>query len=198
MVDTTLLNKLGLIYKFLSDNSLIAMVLLLIAVIIMDLLYGRNKKSTKTLYIVIILLAIVYILMCYYKPFINIIDTYIANIFRITYFPSIIEYVSMLLITILIQIISIKKCNKVTKHINIWVGIIIEILFIINVIAMNNITVNLNSLTSIYENDLLLSIFQTTGIIFMIWIILNLLIFLVSMFLSDGIEMPKLNKDYYE
>ena len=38
MVDTTILNKLGLIYKFLSDNSLIAMVLLLIAVIIMDLL----------------------------------------------------------------------------------------------------------------------------------------------------------------
>ena len=39
MVDTTILNKLGLIYKFLSDNSLIAMVLLLIAVIIMDLLF---------------------------------------------------------------------------------------------------------------------------------------------------------------
>ena len=198
MVDTTILNKLGLIYKFLSDNSLIAMVLLLIAVIIMDLLYGRNKKSTKTLYIVIILLAIVYILMCYYKPFINIIDTYIANIFRVTYFPSIVEYVSMILVTILIQIISIKKCNGFTKHMNIWVGVLIEVLFIINVIAMNNITVNLSSLTSIYENDLLLSIFQTTGIIFMIWIILNLLIFLVSMFLSDGIEIPKLNKDYYE
>ena len=198
MVDTTLLNKLGLIYKFLSDNSLIAMVLLLIAVIIMDLLYGRNKKSTKTLYIVIILLAIVYILMCYYKPFINIIDTYIANIFRLTYFPSIIEYFSMILITILIQIISIKKYSGFTKHMNIWVGIFIEVLFIVNVIAMNNITVNLSSLTSIYENDLLLSIFQTTGIIFMIWIILNLLIFLVSLFLSDGIEMPKLNKDYYE
>lgn len=198
MVDTTILNKLGLIYKFLSDNSLIAMVLLLIAVIIMDLLYGRNKKSTKTLYIVIILLAVVYILMCYYKPFINIIDTYIANIFRVTYFPSIVEYVSMILVTILIQIISIKKCNGFTKHMNIWVGVLIEVLFIINVIAMNNITVNLSSLTSIYENDLLLSIFQTTGIIFMIWIILNLLIFLVSMFLSDGIEIPKLNKDYYE
>lgn len=198
MVDTTIINKLGLIYKFLSDNSLIAMVLLLIAVIIMDLLYGRNKKSTKTLYIVIILLAVVYILMCYYKPFINIIDTYIANIFRVTYFPSIVEYVSMILVTILIQIISIKKCNGFTKHMNIWVGVLIEVLFIINVIAMNNITVNLSSLTSIYENDLLLSIFQTTGIIFMIWIILNLLIFLVSMFLSDGIEIPKLNKDYYE
>ena len=122
MVDTTILNKLGLIYKFLSDNSLIAMVLLLIAVIIMDLLYGRNKKSTKTLYIVIILLAVVYILMCYFKPFINIIDTYISNIFRITYFPSIIEYFSMILITIVIQVISIKKCSKVTKHINIWIN----------------------------------------------------------------------------
>lgn len=136
--------------------------------------------------------------MCYYKPFINIIDTYIANIFRLTYFPSIIEYVSMILITILIQIISIKKYSGFTKHMNIWVGIFIEVLFIVNVIAMNDITINLSSLTSIYENDLLLSIFQTTGIVFMIWIILNLLIFLVSLFLSDGIEMPKLNKDYYE
>lgn len=196
MVDTGIFDKINLIYQFLKDNSLIFLVLLLIITIILDLLYGKNKKDTKILYGFIIALLLIYTMFSYYKPLLNIVDVYITNIFKLAYFPSIIEYFSMILITILIQIISIKKCNSVQKNINIWVGILIEILFIINVIAMNNITVDLNSVVSIYENDLLLSIFQLTGIIFMIWIIINLLTFIVSLYLTDRIELPKLSDEY--
>lgn len=198
MVDTTLINKMSLVYKFLSDNSLIGLILLLILVIVMDLMYGRNKKETKVLYLVIILLMVVFILLSYYKPFINIVDVYISNVFRLAYFPSIIEYFSMILITVIIQIISFKKCNKVLKNINLWIGLVIECLFIVNVVAMNGITVDLNTITSIYENDLLLSLFQLTGIIFMLWIIMNLLVYIVSSFLETKIEMPKIREDYYE
>lgn len=196
MVDIGFLDKLKLIYEFIESNSLILLVLLLIIVIILDLLYGKNKKETKLLYITIIGLTILYIIFSYYKPFLNIVDVYIENIFRLSYFPSIIEYFTMLLITIVIQIISCKKCSKVQKNINLWVGIFIESLFIINVIAMNNITVDLNSITSLYENNLLLSIFQISSIVFMIWIIINILTFIVSLYLSDRIEMPKLNNEY--
>ena len=80
---------------------------------------------------------------------------------------------------------------------NLWVGIIIEVLFIINVIAMNSIKVDLTTLTSIYENDLLLSIFQVTGIIFILWITINVLVFIINIYLDKRIEMPKLDK-YYE
>lgn len=198
MVDTTLINKISLVYKFLSDNSLIGLILLLILVIVMDLMYGKNKKETKVLYLVIILLMVVFILLSYYKPFINIVDVYISNVFRLAYFPSIIEYFSMILITVIIQIISFKKCNKVLKNINLWIGLVIECLFIVNVVAMNGITVDLNTITSIYENDLLLSLFQLTGIIFMLWIIMNLLVYIVSSFLETKIEMPKIREDYYE
>lgn len=198
MVDTNFLEKINLIYSFLKDNSLYALVLLLTLVIIMDLIYGNNKKNTKILYIVIISLGLIFIGLDYYKPLFNIIDVYIANIFRMSYFPSIIEYFSMILITIAVQVISFKKGNKVVKNINLWIGILLEVLFIVNVMAMKNINVDLTSITSIYENDLLLSIFQITSIIFMLWIIVNLLIILVSMFLSNRIEMPKLNKDYIE
>ncbi len=198
MVDTTLINKISLVYKFLSDNSLIGLILLLILVIVMDLMYGKNKKETKVLYLVIILLMVVFILLSYYKPFINIVDVYISNVFRLAYFPSIIEYFSMILITVIIQIVSFKKCNKVLKNINLWIGLVIECLFIVNVVAMNGITVDLNTITSIYENDLLLSLFQLTGIIFMLWIIMNLLVYIVSSFLETKIEMPKIREDYYE
>lgn len=198
MVDTTLINKISLVYKFLSDNSFIGLILLLILVIVMDLMYGKNKKETKILYLVIILLMVVFILLSYYKPFINIVDVYISNVFRLAYFPSIIEYFSMILITVIIQIISFKKCNKILKNINLWIGLVIECLFIVNVVAMNGITVDLNTITSIYENDLLLSLFQLTGIIFMLWIIMNLLVYIVSSFLETKIEMPKIREDYYE
>jgi len=197
MVDTTILNKLSLIYKFLLDNSLISMIILLLIVIVLDLFYGKNSKSTKRLYYIIISLILLYIGVIYYKPLVNIFDIYITNIFKLAYFPSIIEYITFVLITIILQIYSVKRKQGIVKHMNLWVGIIIEGLFIINVIAMNNIKVDLFTLTSIYESDLLLCIFQVSGIIFMLWIIINLLIFIVTLYLDKEIEMPKLDK-YYE
>ncbi len=196
MVDTGMFDKINLIYLFLKDNSLIFLVLLLIVAIILDLLYGKNKKETKVLYGFIIALLLIYTMFSYYKPLINIVDIYITNIFKLAYFPSIIEYFSMILITIVIQILSIKKCGNIQKNINIWVGIIIELLFIVNIIAMNGINIVLNNVMTIYENDLLLSIFQLTGIIFMIWIVINILTFIVGLYLTDRLELPRLNDDY--
>ena len=178
MVDTTILNKLSLIYNFLLDNSLIFLILLLMIVIILDLFYGRNSNSTKNLYYIIISLILIYIGIIYHKPLLNIFDTYITHIFKLTYFPSLIEYVSFILITIILQVYSLKRN----------VGF---------VIAINNIKVDLTSLTSIYENYLLLSIFQITGILFIIWITINILVFIVNLYLEKRIEMPKLDK-YYE
>lgn len=196
MVDTTLLDKLNLIYKFLSDKSIIMLIILLVIVILLDFTYGNNNKQTKFMYIIILSLILIYGLFEYYKPLLNILDTYITYLFKLTYFPSIIEYMSMILITIFIEIYSIKKLNKVQKNINIWVSFIIEVLFVINVIALKNINIDLNSITSIYENDLLLSIFQVSSIIFMIWIIFNLLTYLIKSFVNSRIEMPKLNDNY--
>ena len=198
MVDTTILSKLSLIYDFLKDNNLILLILLLLIVMILDLCYGKNKKETKVLYSIVISLLLLFIVLIYYKPILNILDIYITNIVKISYFPSIIEYVSMILITVILQIYSLKRKNGFIKHFNLWIGIIIEILFIINIIALNGINIDLNNLTSIYENDLLLSIFQVTGIIFILWIIINILVFVVSLYLTNNIEMPKLSKDIYE
>lgn len=197
MVDTTIINKLNLIYKFISDKSIIMMIIILMLFIIMDLMYGKNNKQTKLLYTAILILIFIYGLFTYYKPLLNVLDTYITYLFKITYFPSIIEYMTMIIITIIIQIYSLKKSNKVQRNINFWIGIIIEILFITNIIALNNINIDLNNITSIYENDLLLSIFQLSSRIFMIWIIYNLLTYLIKSFIDSRIEMPKLN-DYYE
>lgn len=196
MVDNTILNKLNNVFNFMKENSLVFLALLLIVIIVMDLLYGKNKKETKILYSIIIILMLIFTLFSYYKPLFNIIDVYITNIFRMTYFPSIIEYFTMILITITMQLISVKKCSKVLKNINIWVGIIIEILFVSNIIALNGINIDLNMVTSIYENELLLSIFQLTSIVFMIWMIINILTFIVSLYLSERIDIPKLNNDY--
>jgi len=194
MVDISFLDKFKIIYDFIKSNSLILLILLLIITIILDLLYGNNKKSTKSLYIIIICLLVIYMLFSYYKPFINIFDIYIENVFKVAYFPSIIDYVTMILITVGIQLLSIKKCSGIHKHINIWIGVLIEVLFIINLIAMNNIKVDLINVTSIYENNLLLSIFQLTGITFIIWLIFNIFIGIIRVFLDKRIEMPKLNE----
>ena len=196
MVDTGIFEKIGLIYRFLKDNSLIFLIILLIIAILLDYLYGRNTEKTKILYIITISLILIYGLFEYYKPLLNIIDVYITNIFKLAYFPSIIEYFSMILVTIILQIISVKKYGKIRKNINLWVGFILEALFVVNLVAINHITINLNSITSIYENDLLLSIFQLSGIIFIIWIVINFITSIIRLFFVNNIEIPKLNDDF--
>ena len=86
MVNTNFINKLSLIAEFIKDNSLISLILLLILVVILDLFYGNNKKDIKLMYGIIIILLIVFIGIIYYKPLFNIVDIYITNIMKITYF----------------------------------------------------------------------------------------------------------------
>ena len=192
----SLFDKFKLIFEFIKNNYFIGLVILLIGVILFDLIYGNNKKQTKTLYILTIVLILIYTLFSYYKPLFNIIDVYITNIFKLAYFPSIIDYLSFIIITIIIQLMSIKQSNKIIKNMNIWVGFILEALFIFNLIALNGINVDLSNVTKIYENDLLLSIFQITGILFILWIFANIIILIINKFLEAKIDMPKLNDNY--
>ncbi len=196
MVDTTILNKINLIYSFIKDNSFIFMILLLVLIILIDLIYGNNSKSTKRLYAITIILILLYGTFEYYKPLLNIVDTYITNLVKLTYFPSLIEYFTMILITIFFQIFSIKKYEGVQKNINIWVAIFIEFLFITNIIAMKDITVDLSTITKIYEQDLLLSIFELSSMVFIVWIVTNIIINIIKLFLTPRIEIPKLNNEY--
>lgn len=196
MVDTTILNKINLIYSFIKDNSFIFMILLLVLIILIDLIYGNNSKSTKRLYAITIILILLYGTFEYYKPLLNIVDTYITNLVKLAYFPSLIEYFTMILITIFFQIFSIKKYEGVQKNINIWVAIFIEFLFITNVIAMKDITVDLSTITKIYEQDLLLSIFELSSMVFIVWIVTNIIINIIKLFLTPRIEIPKLNNEY--
>ncbi len=196
MVDTTILNKINLIYSFIKDNSFIFMILLLVLIILIDLIYGNNSKSTKRLYAITIILILLYGTFEYYKPLLNIVDTYITNLVKLAYFPSLIEYFTMILITIFFQIYSIKKYEGVQKNINIWVAIFIEFLFITNVIAMKDITVDLSTITKIYEQDLLLSIFELSSMVFIVWIVTNIIINIIKLFLTPRIEIPKLNNEY--
>ena len=196
MVDTTILNKINLIYSFIKDNSFIFMILLLVLIILIDLIYGNNSKSTKRLYAITIILILLYGTFEYYKPLLNIVDTYITNLVKLAYFPSLIEYFTMILITIFFKIYSIKKYEGVQKNINIWVAIFIEFLFITNVIAMKDITVDLSTITKIYEQDLLLSIFELSSMVFILWIVTNIIINIIKLFLTPRIEIPKLNNEY--
>lgn len=196
MVDISLFDKFKLIFEFIKKNYFIGLVILLIGAILIDLIYGNNKKQTKILYILTIVLILIYTLFSYYKPLFNIIDVYITNVFKLAYFPSIIDYLSFIIITIIIQLMSIKQSNKIIKNMNIWVGFILEALFIFNLIALNGINVDLSNVTKIYENDLLLSIFQITGILFIIWIFANIIILIINKFLEAKIDMPKLNDNY--
>lgn len=196
MVDTTILNKINLIYSFIKDNSFIFMILLLVLIILIDLIYGNNSKSTKRLYVITIILILLYGTFEYYKPLLNIVDTYITNLVKLAYFPSLIEYFTMILITIFFQIYSIKKYEGVQRNINIWVAIFIEFLFITNVIAMKDITVDLSTITKIYEQDLLLSIFELSSMVFIVWIVTNIIINVIKLFLTPRIEIPKLNNEY--
>ena len=61
---------------------------------------------------------------------------------------------------------------------------------------MKDITVDLSTITKIYEQDLLLSIFELSSMVFIVWIVTNIIINIIKLFLTPRIEIPKLNNEY--
>ncbi|MDD2505537.1 MAG: hypothetical protein PHF21_04655 [Bacilli bacterium] len=174
MVEYTLLDKIKTVYNLIVDSPLFLILLLGIILMILDILFiSKQDKKTKITYTITSLILIIFFMNSYLESLLQIFDTIAKNIVAIIYFPSVLEYILVLLISIIILFVSIinKKIKKIIKHINIFVLIINSFLFflILDELAITN--VDLTNKISIYTNSNLMMLLELSIIIFIIWIV---------------------------
>lgn len=186
MVEYTLLEKIKTVFNLIYTSPLFLILLLGISLMVIDILFISKKDSkTKIVYGVISIILIFFFMYSYLESLLSIFDTIAKNIVAIIYFPSVLEYILMLLISLIILIVSVvsKKMNKIVKRINLFVLIINGFLFflILDQIAKSN--VDLTNKISIYTNSTLMMLLELSIIIFVIWITVLILYKIIKAFL---------------
>lgn len=195
MVEYTLLEKIKTVFNLIYTSPLFLILLLGISLMVIDILFISKKDSkTKIVYGVISIVLIFFFMYSYLGSLLSIFDTIAKNIVAIIYFPSVLEYILMLLISLIILIVSVvsKKMNKIVKRINLFVLIINSFLFflILDQIAKSN--VDLTNKISVYTNSTLMILLELSIIIFAIWITVLILYKIIKVFLPKE-SLEKIN-----
>ena len=172
MVELSLLDKIKTLLNLVLSSSLFLILLISIGIIILDISYiSRKSKKVKMIYAVISFIIIIGLSINYLKELVNIINVINKNLVMLINFPTILEYVTIIFISILVMIISFifKRFTKIIRGINL--GVVIADLFIffliLDQISKNN--VDLSNKIDIYSNQNLMVLFQISLFIFIIW-----------------------------
>ena len=208
MVEYTLLEKIKTLFDLITSSPLFLILLSGIILMIIDMLFISNKdKKTQKIYLIVSILLIILILNLYFNSILSILDTISKNIVTIIYFPTILQYIIMLIISIVILLVSIfnKRINKIIKRINIFVLILNTFLFFLILDQINNNNVDLSNKISIYSNSHLMILLELSILIFVIWIISLILYLIIKNFKIKTIEetnmfyeKPKLPEKFEE
>lgn len=178
MVELSLMERLKLIFNLIFSSPLFLILLLGIAIMLVDsFIISKKNKKTKVLYLIISILSIIILLQNYYNSLFNVFDTIAKNIVTIIYFPSVLEYIIIMLISLIIILVSIfsKKINKKIKFTNLLIFIIELFLFFLILDQITNNKVDLTNKISIYSNINLMALFELSIIIFAVWMIFLIL-----------------------
>ncbi len=174
MIEYSLLDKIKTVFNLVVDSPLFLILLLGVLLMIIDILFiSKKDKKTKIIYAVISVVLIIFFMNSYIDSLLKIFDTIAKNVVAIIYFPTILEYILILLISIIILLISIfsKKMSKIIKRINSFVLITNGFLFFLILDQIASSGADLSNKISIYTNSVLMMLLELSIIIFVSWII---------------------------
>lgn len=202
MVELSLFERLKLVFNLIFSSPLFLVLLLGIVIMVIDsFVISKKNKKVKIAYLIISLLGIIILLNNYLISLLSVFDTIAKNIVTIIYFPSVLEYIVILLISIIILIVSLisKKTNKKVKFMNFIVFIIELFLFFLILDQLTNKNIDLTNKISIYSNESLMALFELSVIIFAIWIV-GLVLYKIIYKLTHKSEINdnKINNSFYE
>lgn len=203
MVEFTLLEKVKTIFSLIFSSPLFLVLLFGLILIIIDIKFiSKQDKATKWLYTFISIIIIGILIYMYYDSILEVFNTISKNIVTMIYFPSVLNYIIMLVISLGILIYSLAN-KKIKSNIRVYNSIVFIAniyLFFLILDEIDNNEVDLASKISIYSNDHLMILFEVSVSIFALWIISLILIKIINYFLNknnkvkevvEEIEMPK-------
>ena len=183
MRDLSLITKLQTVFDLITSRNLYLMILVLLVflTIIFITTNGSNRKQSKKAYILLYLAGFIFIAFQYGGSILTLIDYAINEVFITYYFPNIVIYLIMLIITnvILWKTIFNDKVNFKLKVINSAAFAIIMYLFILAVSSINNLNLDVFNITELYSSNQVRSLLELSMFIFVFWVVVLLIYYLI-------------------
>lgn len=194
MNDFSFVEKIKMLMELISSSYLflgvmIVCILLLTLLIILTIL---NKKVNKWVFIIVSIILGLLLLINYGDIIIKALDVILDSIFMALYFPNLPVYISIILVSNILFIISIfnKKQTKVKKITNTINAIFLDFLLILIIEVVRNNNINIYEEVSLYTNSNLLILLELSTAIFVSWI-------LICLFISAHQKLKKYDKSEY-
>lgn len=190
--------------KTLIESKVFILILLELALFVTFIIFNKfmNKKVVKYTSI----FASITIFGFYILNYVNTLKVFIDNVstklMELIYFPTTLEYVLVMSVSLIIMVITLLSKKKVLfKTINTMIPLSISFLFlcIIEYINKNNIPFDE---FSVFTDTILMSLYELAMGLFIIWI-LGLVVYEIDMFIISKIDeeetVPSLKQiDYYD
>lgn len=179
MENISFLERISKIFGLVTSSGFFISLLLIIVLTIGFTIFNSKIKTKipKIVGGIGYLLIIIFIIFKYAIAFYNLQDSFTDKLFSSFYFPNLITYVSILLISIFVIIMDFVSKNKtiVFKIIGVTsFGIILLLLaLILDTVIKKEIDVY--SAKSIYESNDLMILIQATTAVFFIWMVIELI-----------------------
>ena len=155
--------------------------LIVIITIVLITTNGSNRKQSKRTYILLYLAGFIFIGVEYGKDILTLIDYAINEVFITYYFPNIVIYLIMLVITnvVLFKTIFSDKVDFKLKVINSIAFSIIMYLFILAISLINNLELDVFNITELYSSNDVRSVLELSMFIFVFWIVVLTVYYLI-------------------
>ncbi len=179
MTNLSFLERINVLWEALKNNNISYYIIagVIVLSIIMLILSRSKKKIIKIITCILFIGILGTFIGMYFNPIINFFDYLIEVVVNNLLFPNIAVYILSIFIidmSLLVSLLSNKK-NYSTKMVNILFFSIIQILLflIIQNVIKNNVDVY--EMLSIYTNQELLVLIESSMLIFVSWIIIRLI-----------------------
>ena len=183
MSPLSLITKLQTVFDLITSRNLYLMILVIIVflTIIFITTNGSNRKQSKRTYIILYLAGFIFIAFQYGSSFMTLVDYAINEVFITYYFPNIVIYLIMLIITniILFKTIFNDKADFKLKLINGIAFAVIMYLFILAIAQINNLELNVFNITELYSSNEVRSLLELSMFIFVFWIVVLIVYHLI-------------------
>ena len=183
MSPLSLMTKLQTVFDLITSRNLYLM--MLVVIIFLTIIFittnGSNRKQSKRTYIFLYLAAFIFIAIQYGSSFMTLVDYAINEVFITYYFPNIVIYLLMLVITniVLFKTIFNDKIDFKLKVINGSAFAIIMYLFILAISSINNLNLDVFNITELYSSNAVRSLLELSMFIFVFWMVVLIIYHLI-------------------
>lgn len=156
-----------------SSTFFISLFIIFILTIIILVVNSKIKsKIPKYLSIIGYLIITIFVFVKYGSYVLSINDSVVEKFFSAMYFPNLVVYLSMLLITLLLLAINFinEKFSLVTKICNVFCFGLIWFFFVLVLDLVKSEGINVYEITEVYSNETLMILLQASMYVFFVWI----------------------------